>query len=177
MPRSGSTLTLETYVTSAIGKSPLFAALVATCTPDVQIRTTKQRVGRRLLHLRGKKATSPHRPPPGSSPGEARPHPAEVRSSPCPSPPLSACGWTPASPRRPPKGGRGPRSPVLASPARPGARRRRGAPPPRAAALAAVRDRQPPRVVASGLCAPPHPAFPLRHRQVALGVEGAPLLL
>src|SRR5829696_9805936 len=131
MPRTGSTLTLETYVTSATSKLPLLAALVATYTPNVQIRTTIQRVGRRLLPLRGKKVTSPHRPPPGSSLGEARPLPAGVGLLPCPNPPLSACGWTPASSRCPPQGGRGPRVPVHASPAPPSARRRRDAPPPR----------------------------------------------
>src|SRR5919107_3446325 len=46
-----------------------------------------------------------------------------------------------------------------------------------AAALAAVRDREPPRVVASGLRTPLHPAFCLVHGEVALGVEGVPLLL
>src|SRR5918993_3817811 len=46
-----------------------------------------------------------------------------------------------------------------------------------AAALAAVRDREPPRVVASGLRAPLHPALPLVHGEVALGVEGAALIL
>src|ERR687898_2277071 len=46
-----------------------------------------------------------------------------------------------------------------------------------ATALAAVRDREPPRVVASGLGAPLHPALPLVHGEVALGVEGAALIL
>src|SRR5215204_7151916 len=45
-----------------------------------------------------------------------------------------------------------------------------------AAALSTVRDREPPRVVASGLRAPLHPALPLVHGEVALSVEGSPLL-
>src|SRR5215208_3224390 len=45
-----------------------------------------------------------------------------------------------------------------------------------AAVLAAVRDREPPRVVASGLRAPLHPMLALVHGEVALGVEGSPLL-
>ena len=38
-----------------------------------------------------------------------------------------------------------------------------------------VRDRQPPRVVAPRLRAPVHPALPLVHGQVTLGLEGAAL--
>src|SRR5829696_2297725 len=45
-----------------------------------------------------------------------------------------------------------------------------------AAALSTVRDREPPRVVASGLRTPLHPALPLIHGEVALGVETALLL-
>src|SRR5215208_7130922 len=46
-----------------------------------------------------------------------------------------------------------------------------------AAALAAVRDREPPRVVASGLRAPLHPALLLIRGEVPFAVEGAPLIL
>src|SRR5919107_997167 len=45
-----------------------------------------------------------------------------------------------------------------------------------AAALSTVRDRKPPRVVASGLRAPLHPILALIHGEVALGVETALLL-
>src|SRR5215204_4810315 len=45
-----------------------------------------------------------------------------------------------------------------------------------AAALSTVRDREPPRVVASGLRAPLHPVLPLIHGKVALSVETALLL-
>src|SRR5919112_6753731 len=45
-----------------------------------------------------------------------------------------------------------------------------------AAALSTVRDRKPPRVVASGLRAPLHPALAVIHGEVALGIETALLL-
>jgi hypothetical protein len=44
-----------------------------------------------------------------------------------------------------------------------------------ACALPAVCHREPPRVVAPGLRAPLHPALPLVHGKVALGLEGAPV--
>src|SRR5215203_2250297 len=175
MPRTGSTLTLETYVTAAISKSPIFAALVATIPRKSDTNhSTKESVGaccpcgaRRLRVL------IDHR---------------------------RACLRVRIDSFRRTWGFHLARA-LLYLPAD-GLQRRRdalrkgvealGRPVLHlrlhrvlaegemyhhlAAALAAVRDREPPRVVASGLRAPLHPMLALVHGEVALGVEGSPLL-